>query len=144
MKADAFHLERFAAAQAPVMDAVLRELAAGRKTSHWMWFVFPQIAGLGRSPMAQRYAISSRSEAIAYLAHPVLAPRLVQCTALVLAVEGRTAYDIFGAPDDMKFHSSMTLFDAVSSADNIFSSALARYFGDARDTATLTLLGPAP
>ncbi len=100
------------------MDAVLRELAAGRKTSHWMWFVFPQIAGLGRSEMAQRYAIASREEAVAYLAHPILGPRLLECTSLVLGVEGRTAHDIFGSPDDMKFHSSLTLFDAVSADDN--------------------------
>ena len=126
------------------MDAVLRELAAGRKTSHWMWFVFPQIAGLGRSEMARRYAIISRDEAVAYLADPVLGPRLVQCTALVIAVDGRSAHDIFRSPDDMKFHSSMTLFDAVSPAANIFSSALAKYFGGKRDAATLTLLGPAP
>lgn len=139
-----FDLERFVAAQSSVMGEVLRELSAGRKTSHWMWFVFPQITGLGRSPMAQRYAISSRDEAVAYLAHPVLGPRLVQCTALVLAVEGSSAHDIFGSPDDMKFHSSMTLFDAVSPADNIFSSALAKFFAGKRDAATLTLLGPAP
>lgn len=138
-----FHLDRFVAAQAPVMDAVLRELTAGRKTSHWMWFVFPQIAGLGRSEMAQRYAIASREEAVAYLAHPILGPRLVQCNALVLGVEGRSAHDIFGSPDDLKLHSSLTLFDAVSPADNIFSSALAKYFGGMRHAATLKLLGSA-
>ncbi len=125
------------------MDAVLRELAAGRKTSHWMWFVFPQIAGLGRSEMAQRYAIASREEAVAYLAHPILGPRLLECTSLVLGVEGRTAHDIFGSPDDMKFHSSLTLFDAVSPGDNPFSAALAKCFGGSRDAATLNLLGPA-
>lgn len=138
-----FDLDHFVTAQAPVMDAMRRELAAGRKTSHWMWFVFPQIAGLGRSEMAQCYAIVSRDEAISYLAHPILGPRLVQCTALVLGVEGRSAHDIFGSPDDMKFNSSLTLFDAVSPADNIFSSALAKYFGGTRDAATLKLLGSA-
>ncbi len=105
-----FDLQRFVEAQAPVFERVCAELEAGRKESHWMWFVFPQIEGLGRSPTAQRFAISGRDEAEAYLRHAVLGPRLRRCTELVNGVEGRSAHQIFGAPDDMKFHSSMTLF----------------------------------
>src|SRR4051795_362744 len=107
---DAYHLERFVRAQNGVFDQVLAELRAGYKSSHWMWFIFPQIRGLGRSPVSIEYAISSREEAKAYLRHPVLGPRLEECTRLVLLVEGRTALEIFGSPDDMKFRSSMTLF----------------------------------
>lgn len=134
-----FDLERFVQAQNPVYRDVREELARGRKQSHWMWFVFPQIAGLGFSAMSQRYAIASRAEAMAYLAHPVLGPRLIECTRLVLAVEGRTINAILGAPDDAKFHSSMTLFGAVSD-DPIFGEALARYFAGERDGATLEIL----
>jgi uncharacterized protein (DUF1810 family) len=134
-----FDLERFVQAQNPVYRDVREELARGRKQSHWMWFVFPQIAGLGFSAMSQRYAIASRAEAMAYLAHPVLGPRLIECTRLVLAVEGRTINAILGAPDDAKFHSSMTLFGAVSD-DPIFGEALARYFAGERDGATLKIL----
>ncbi|WP_431202933.1 DUF1810 domain-containing protein [Bradyrhizobium betae] len=134
-----FDLERFVQAQNPVYRDVREELARGRKQSHWMWFVFPQIAGLGFSAMSQRYAIASRAEATAYLAHPVLGPRLIECTRLVLAVEGRTINAILGAPDDAKFHSSMTLFGAVSD-DPIFGEALARYFAGERDGATLKIL----
>lgn len=139
-----FDLDRFVEAQAPVIDRVMAELTAGQKTSHWMWFVFPQIAGLGRSAMAQRYAISSLDEARAYLAHAVLAPRLVRCTELVNAVVGRTAHDVFGSPDDLKFHSSMTLFDAVAPPGNVFAAALDKYFGGARDAATLNLIRTVP
>ena len=134
-----FDLERFVQAQNPVYRNVREELARGRKQSHWMWFVFPQIAGLGFSAMSQRYAIASRAEAMAYLAHPVLGPRLIECTRLVLAVEGRTINAILGAPDDAKFHSAMTLFGAVSD-DPIFGEALARYFAGERDGATLEIL----
>ncbi|MGT2436228.1 DUF1810 domain-containing protein [Bradyrhizobium betae] len=134
-----FDLERFVQAQNPVYRDVRQELARGRKQSHWMWFVFPQIAGLGFSAMSQRYAIASRAEATAYLAHPVLGPRLIECTRLVLAVEGRTINAILGAPDDAKFHSSMTLFGAVSD-DPIFGEALARYFAGERDGATPEIL----
>jgi len=105
-----FDLERFLDAQAPVIGQVQSELRAGTKRTHWMWFVFPQIAGLGHSAMAQRYAIASLDEAKAYAAHPVLGARLRDCTALVLAVEGKTVHQIFGSPDDLKFHSCMTLF----------------------------------
>ncbi|WBL82072.1 DUF1810 domain-containing protein [Bradyrhizobium xenonodulans] len=136
---DPFDLDRFVQAQNPVFRAVLGELTRGRKQSHWMWFVFPQIAGLGFSAMSQRYAIGSRAEAEAYLAHPVLGPRLIECTALVLAVEGRTINAILGAPDDAKFRSSMTLFGAVSDQP-AFDQALARYFAGDRDRATLDIL----
>lgn len=136
---DPFHLDRFVQAQNPVFGAVRAELSRGRKQTHWMWFVFPQIAGLGFSAMSQRYAIASRAEAEAYLAHAVLGPRLVECTRLVLAVEGRTINVILGAPDDTKFRSSMTLFGAVSD-QRVFNAALARYFGGERDGATLEIL----
>src|SRR5690348_18193089 len=107
---DPFELERFAAAQANVIARVKDELRAGRKQSHWMWFVFPQLAGLGFSPMAQRYAIASLAEARAYLAHTLLGARLRECTELVLAIHGKSAHDIFGSPDDLKFRSCLTLF----------------------------------
>ncbi|MET4068556.1 uncharacterized protein (DUF1810 family) [Bradyrhizobium sp. S3.2.6] len=136
---DPFDLERFLRAQDPVFRDVLAELACGRKQSHWMWFVFPQIAGLGFSAMSQRYAIGSRTEADAYLAHPVLGPRLIECTSLVLALEGRTINSILGAPDDAKFRSSMTLFGAVSD-EAVFDGALARYFAGEPDSATLEIL----
>ena len=136
---DPFDLQRFVRAQDPVFRAAEGELARGRKQTHWMWFVFPQIAGLGFSAMSQRYAIGSRAEAEAYLAHPVLGARLVECTGLVLAVEGRSINAILGAPDDAKFRSSMTLFGAVSDQP-IFGDALARYFAGERDAATLEIL----
>ncbi|WP_256807977.1 MULTISPECIES: DUF1810 domain-containing protein [unclassified Bradyrhizobium] len=136
---DAFDLKRFVRAQDPVYRDVQGELTRGRKQSHWMWFVFPQLAGLGFSAMSQRYAIASRAEAKAYLAHPVLGPRLIECTRLVLAVEGRTINAILGAPDDAKFRSSMTLFGAVSDQP-VFDEALARCFSGEPDQATLDLL----
>ncbi|WP_314950444.1 DUF1810 domain-containing protein [Bradyrhizobium cosmicum] len=136
---DPFDLDRFVPAQNQVFRDVQGELTRGRKQSHWMWFVFPQIAGLGLSAMSQRYAIGSRAEARAYLAHPVLGPRLIECTRLVLAVEGRTINAILGAPDDAKFRSSMTLFGAVSD-EPVFGEALARYFAGERDGATLEIL----
>lgn len=136
---DPFDLKRFLKAQDPVFRDVLGELARGRKQSHWMWFVFPQLAGLGFSAMSQHYAIGSRAEAEAYLAHPVLGPRLIECTRLVLAVDGRTINAILGAPDDSKFRSSMTLFGAVSD-EPVFAEALARYFAGQPDGATLEIL----
>ena len=136
---DSFGLTRFVEAQSPVYAAVVAELSRGRKQSHWMWFIFPQIAGLGFSAMAQRYAIASREEATAYLAHGVLGPRLFECARLVLAVHGRTIHDIFGSPDDMKFRSSMTLFGTVS-GDPVFDEALAKYFSGGKDVATLDIL----
>jgi uncharacterized protein (DUF1810 family) len=139
--ADDFDLDRFVAAQAPVIEQVKRELRAGAKRSHWMWFVFPQPAGLGSSPMARRYAISSLSEARAYLRHPVLGPRLVECTGIVNAVRGRTARAIFGGPDDLKFRSSATLFGRADPAEPAFRAALERHFGGAEDPRTVALLG---
>jgi len=136
---DPFDLKRFVRAQDPVYRDIQEELTRGRKQSHWMWFVFPQVAGLGFSAMSQRYAIASRAEAKAYLAHPILGPRLIECTRLVLAIEGRTINAILGAPDDAKFRSSMTLFDAVSN-EPVFDEALARYFSGERDGATLEIL----
>ena len=138
---DLYDLQRFIAAQAPVFDAVLAELEAGRKRSHWMWFVFPQVAGLGFSAMAQRYAIRSLDEARAYLAHPVLGERLRRCTGLVLAVEGRGITAILGSPDDVKFRSSMTLFGRAAPDDALYRAALDRCFGGIPDPETLARLG---
>ena len=132
-------LHRFVEAQASVYADALAELRAGRKRTHWMWFVFPQIAGLGLSAMAQHYAIASRAEAEAYLAHQVLGPRLRECTQAVLDVSGRTAHEIFGSPDDVKFRSCLTLFDAVAPGD-MFDRALTRFYGGERDRATLDRL----
>ncbi len=137
---DPFDLERFVVAQAPVIDEVEAELAAGRKTSHWMWFVFPQIAGLGFSAMSQRYAIGGVDEARAYLDHPVLGRRLRRLTGVVNGQDGRTAHQIFGSPDDLKFRSTMTLFDAVAPGGD-FRTALDKFFDGDGDEATLRLLG---
>lgn len=137
---DPFLLERFVEAQNPLFDQVTSELQAGRKMSHWMWFIFPQIQGLGRSPTAIEYAISGLDEARAYLAHPVLGPRLKECTQLVLRVENRPLAQIFGSPDDMKFRSSMTLFAQVSPDDDIFERALQKYFRGLPDQLTLERL----
>ena len=141
MSDDPFDLARFVDAQAPVYERVLQELRAGRKRSHWMWFVFPQIAGLGSSPMARRYAIATIAEAKAYLAHPVLGPRLREVTAAVLAIPGRSLDDIFGTPDDVKFCSSMTLFTRAGGAVEPFGEALRRFCGGVPDAATLRRLG---
>lgn len=139
MTDDPFDLERFIAAQDPVYGRVIGELRHGRKQTHWMWFIFPQIAGLGRSAMAERYAIRSLDEARAYLAHTLLGGRLRECTQLVLDVEGRTARVIFGNPDDLKFHSSMTLF--AQAPDKLpFRDALKKYFDGEPDVATISLL----
>lgn len=135
-----YDLARFAAAQAPVIEAVRAELAAGEKRSHWMWFVFPQIAGLGSTDMARRYAIASLDEARAYLADPVLGPRLIALTALINGVEGSTAHEIFGSPDDLKFRSSMTLFARAAPDEPAFGDALAKYYGGAPDPRTLAIL----
>ncbi len=133
-------LRRFVDAQDPVFDAVCAELRAGRKTSHWMWFVFPQLRGLGHSETARRYGIASRAEALAYAQHPVLGPRLRQCTGLVLATAGRSLHDIFGSPDDLKFRSSMTLFAEVLPQEPMFRLALDRFCGGRPDPRTLELL----
>jgi uncharacterized protein (DUF1810 family) len=136
---DPFDLQRFLDAQASVYLLVLDELRRGRKQSHWMWFIFPQLAGLGHSAMAQRFAIASREEAVAYLGHGILGSRLRECTALVNGVEGRTILEILGSPDDLKFHSSMTLFGAVSS-DPKFAVAITKFYSGKRDQRTLDLL----
>ena len=133
-------LQRFIDAQTPVYAQVIAELARGRKSSHWMWFVFPQLAGLGRSEMARHYGIAGRDEAIAYWQHPVLGPRLAECTGLVLAVDGKTALQILGAPDDLKFRSSMTLFEQVAPTEPRFVQALEKYFDGEHDSKTLALL----
>ena len=142
MTIDPFDLERFVEAQRPCHQAALAELRAGEKRSHWMWFVFPQMRGLGRSPASRFFGIRSLDEAGAYLAHPILGPRLEEATRAVLAIEGRTLRQIFGTPDDAKFRSSMTLF-ALASADNgsPYRQALARWHGGEMDPATLALLG---
>lgn len=142
MTDNAYGLDRFVWAQEGVIDRAVAELEAGEKQSHWMWFVFPQMRGLGMSPMAQRYGIASLDEAQAYLAHPLLGERLRRCTRAVLDVEGRTLHDIFGSPDDMKFRSSMTLFTlAAADTDPLFREALDRYCGGRMDERTLALLG---
>jgi len=137
---DSFNLQRFVDAQAPVYPQVIAELHAGRKRSHWMWFIFPQIAGLGHSAMARKFAIGGRAEASAYLAHAVLAPRLRACTNLVLAVENRSVNDILGSPDDMKFRSSMTLFAAVATGEELFHRAIVKYYPAGVDGQTLEIL----
>ena len=137
---DRYDLQRFVAAQNPVYDAVCAELRAGRKRSHWMWFVFPQIAGLGSSAMARKFAIASADEARAYLAHPLLGPRLRECSQLVADLDGRAIEAIFSYPDDMKFQSSMTLFAQVASEQAVFDACLRKYFGGVADAATLERL----
>ncbi|KNY20998.1 DUF1810 domain-containing protein [Methylobacterium sp. ARG-1] len=139
--AEPYTLERFVAAQEGVYERALTELRAGEKRSHWMWFIFPQVAGLGSSPMAQRYAIGSLDEAKAYLAHPVLGDRLRACTAAVNGVTDRSAHAIFGSPDDVKFRSSMTLFTRAAPEEPLFAEALARYFDGKPDPLTLAKLG---
>lgn len=134
---DPFNLQRFVDAQDTVYAQVLAELKAGDKESHWIWFIFPQIKGLGSSAMAEKFAISSREEAAAYLAHPILGPRLRECAALVNAVEGRSAYEILGDPDDLKFRSSMTLFAVIADEKRIFQEALKKYFDGEYDPLTL-------
>lgn len=133
-------LERFIEAQDRVYASVLEELAAGNKTSHWMWFVFPQLKALGRSPIAKHFGIETRHEALAYWQHPILGKRLKECTKLVLAVRGKSAHEIFGSPDDLKFCSCMTLFSQVVQQEPIFSRALERFFDGQPDAITLSLL----
>jgi uncharacterized protein (DUF1810 family) len=137
---DPFDLERFVIAQAPVIDTVYAELRAGRKQSHWMWFVFPQLAGLGTSSIAMKYAISSLAEAQAYLEHPILGPRLRECTELILQVNDRTMRQILGAPDDLKFRSSMTLFAKATIENTSFKAALSKYYRGNEDSLTTQLL----
>jgi uncharacterized protein (DUF1810 family) len=137
---DPHDLKRFVDAQAMVHETALAELKHGRKTTHWMWFVFPQIAGLGLSDMSRRYAIGSRDEARAYLDHPVLGPRLIAGLQAVNAVTGRSAHEIFGSPDDHKFQSCLTLFEQVASAPEMFAAALDQYYDGRRDPRTLAAL----
>jgi len=132
-----FDLERFIKAQDPVYDKVLAELRAGRKRSHWMWFVFPQIAGLGSSEMAQRYAIADEDEAADYLAHPVLGRRLRECATIVASLDVGSVSDIFGHPDDRKFHSSMTLFADTAPDEAVFQACIDKYFDGEPDPATV-------
>jgi uncharacterized protein (DUF1810 family) len=136
---DPFDLERFVKAQAPAYDQVLSELRAGRKRSHWIWFIFPQLRGLGSSGMSRKYAISSLDEARAYLRHPTLGPRLLECVRLVNAVEGRSIEEILGA-DDVKLRSSLTLFGRADPDAAELSDALEEYFGGVPDQRTLDLL----
>jgi uncharacterized protein (DUF1810 family) len=138
---DPFDLQRFVDAQAPIYDQVVRELEAGAKRSHWMWFVFPQVAGLGFSPTSVFYAISGLDEAKAYSAHPILGPRLIECASLVLAARNRTARQIFGGVDEMKFRSSMTLFGRAAPQTPAFAQCLDQFFGGDADPATLAKLG---
>ena len=137
---DPFDLQRFVDAQARVYDTVLGELRDGRKRSHWMWFVFPQLRGLGSSPTAVRFSISSIDEARAYLAHELLGPRLRECTGLVATIDGRSAEEIFGWPDDMKLRSSMTLFARAADDNAAFVEVLEKFYGGEEDSATLARL----
>lgn len=141
---DPFHLVRFVWAQEGCHAQALDEIRGGCKRSHWMWFVFPQLAGLGTSPTARHYAIASLDEARAYLAHPLLGPRLVECAQAVLGVTGRTAHQIFGSPDDLKLRSCATLFACVSAPGSVFHRLLERYYAGERDARTLALLGLGP
>jgi uncharacterized protein (DUF1810 family) len=140
---DPFNLARFLDVQEGGYSEALSEIRRGRKASHWMWYIFPQFAGLGFSPTSQHFAIKSRAEAEAYLNHSVLGPRLIECCEALLAVEGRSAHDIFGSPDDLKLLSCATLFAAVSPSGSVFERVLKRFCGGLRDDRTLQLLGDA-
>ena len=137
---DAYDLQRFVDAQNPRFEGVRAELRSGRKTSHWMWFIFPQIKGLGHSPLARKFAISSREEADAYLRHSILGPRLPECTQIVNLIEGRSIEQIFGSPDDLKFRSCMTLFAHATVDNQVFMDALRQYYGGKFDPLTLERL----
>ena len=135
-----FNLERFVQAQAPLYATVVKELKAGRKASHWMWFIFPQVAGLGSSVTAREFAIVSADEAAAYLAHPLLGQRLRECSALTLAIDGKQADEIFAPPDHLKFHSSMTLFAEVAPDEAVFQDCINKFFDGEPDAATVDAL----
>ena len=137
---DPFDLQRFVDAQHGVYESALGEITQGQKRTHWMWFIFPQIDGLGSSPAARHYAIKSREEAEAYLRHPVLGPRLAACAEAALAVDGRSAREIFGSPDDLKLRSSATLFAAVAPGGSVFERVIEKYFNGQPDPKTLELL----
>jgi uncharacterized protein (DUF1810 family) len=138
---DPYDLERFVQAQENDYRAALSEITAGRKRSHWMWYIFPQFEGLGYSSMSRRYSIKSLEEAQAYLRHPILGPRLLECCEAVVAIDGRTASEIFGSPDDMKLRSCATLFAQVSPAGSVFERLLGKYFHGQRDEQTVRLVG---
>jgi uncharacterized protein (DUF1810 family) len=140
MDHDPFELQRFVDAQEPLRQRVKAEMRAGRKSSHWMWFFFPQLRGLGKSEMAHRYGIASLAEARAYLAHPVLGPRLREACQLIHEVRGRSAHQIFGHPDDVKFRSCLTLFGRAAPDEPVFAACLRKYFAGVEDQATLALL----
>jgi len=144
MGADPFDLQRFVEAQRTTYERARAELLAGRKVTHWMWFVFPQLEGLGRSETARRYAIRSLDEARAYLEHPILGPRLVECTEIVNRIDGKSAREIFGTPDDLKFRSSVTLFAQVARNQPVFEQALAKYFDSVPDPLTIERLSQRP
>ena len=137
---DPYNLQRFIEAQEPVYAQVCAELRQGRKTGHWIWFIFPQIRGLGSSETAQYFAITGRQEATAYATHPVLGPRLRECAALVLQIDNKSVEQIFGYPDNLKFHSSMTLFARTTEDNQVFLDALKKYFSGALDPQTLARL----
>ena len=140
---DPFDLQRFVAAQDRVLPEVLDELAQGRKRTHWMWFVFPQHAALGMSATARHFGIRSPDEARAYFAHPVLGPRLKQCCAILLEVQGRSAHEIFGSPDDLKLRSCLTLFELAAPEEPVFARCLEKYCAGQRDERTISLFRPA-
>lgn len=137
---DRYDLNRFIEAQEAVYDQALSELKNGRKRTHWMWFIFPQIAGLGSSPMSHRYSIGSADEARAYLAHPILGQRLIECSNAILAVENKSATEILGPPDDMKLKSCATLFETVSQSGSVFTQILEKFYAGERDSRTLSLI----
>lgn len=137
---DPYNLVRFVEAQDPVYQDVVRELSAGRKRTHWIWFIFPQIDGLGHSTMARRYAIKNLGEARAYLNHPILGKRLLDCAQLVGAIEGRSISEIFGFPDDLKFRSSMTLFSQGGDEKKVFEALISKYFAGHHDERTIEIL----
>jgi uncharacterized protein (DUF1810 family) len=138
---DLYDLQRFVDAQEPTFDRAMEELRAGHKRSHWMWFIFPQLEGLGHSEMAWRYAICDRKEALAYLAHPLLGPRLETAARAVIELQGRTAREIFGTPDDLKLRSCMTLFACVAPEREVFQQVLDGFYGGQGDPKTHSLLG---
>lgn len=137
---DPFNLARFVSAQEHVFDVALHELRQGRKESHWMWFIFPQLEGLGSSSMARKYAITSLDEATAYLRHPLLGSRLISCCRALLSVQGKSAWEIMGSPDDLKLRSSMTLFALIANAPPEFREVLEKFFGGGEDPRTRELL----
>lgn len=139
-KDDPYHLQRFLDAQEGVFETALREITRGRKESHWMWFIFPQMEGLGRSSIARRYAIKSRAEAEAYLRHPILGARLQRSAQALLEVEGKTATEVMGSPDDLKLRSSMTLFALVAGEEIVFQQVLDKFYGGDKDAKTLGLM----